>query len=114
LRSCASREDIAASPGGFRSGSRARLALNRHLAPLTHDLAAFASGALRSRQPIDGGQRLTFTGGAEVERELRAAVAAEAACCAFLDMTLVRTSEGLVLEVTGPAQARPLIAELFA
>jgi hypothetical protein len=80
----------------------------------TRDLAAFASGALRSRQPIDGGQRLTFTGGAEVERELRAAVAAEAACCAFLDMTLVRTSEGLVLEVTGPAQARPLIAELFA
>jgi hypothetical protein len=29
-------------------------------------------------------------------------------------MTLARTSEGLVLEVTGPAQARPLIAELFA
>jgi hypothetical protein len=69
---------------------------------------------LRSRTAIDGGERLTFVDTPEVERELRAAVAAEASCCSFLGMDLTRTRGTLVLEITGPELARQVIAELFA
>lgn len=79
----------------------------------TADLGALASQALRSRQPIDGGERLTFTDSPDTERNLRAAIAAEASCCSFLAMTLTRSADGLALDVTGPAHARPIIAELF-
>jgi len=80
----------------------------------TDDLAAFSALALRSRRPIAGGERLTFAGSADVERRLRMAIAAEARCCAFLDMHLQRTDDGLVLDIRGPEAARPVIAELFA
>ena len=80
----------------------------------TQELAGVAARALISRHAIEGGERLTFADTAEVERELREAVTAESSCCTFLAMSLTRTSEGLVLDVTGPAQAKPIIAELFA
>jgi hypothetical protein len=80
----------------------------------TTDLSDLAARALISRAPIDGGQRLTFIDIPAVERELRAAVAAEASCCSFLSMSLTRTCEALVLDITGPEQAQPVIAELFA
>ncbi len=41
-------------------------------------------------------------------------IAAEASCCAFLRMDLTRTADGLVLDIAGPQDARPMIAELFA
>ena len=44
---------------------------------------------------------------------LRAAVEAERVCCAFLALDLRRDDDHLVLDVTGPEDARPLIAELF-
>jgi hypothetical protein len=80
----------------------------------TRDLSGLAKRALLRREPIDGGERLTFADSPAVERELSAAVAAEASCCAFLTMRLDRRDAGLVLDVTGPADARPIIAELFA
>jgi hypothetical protein len=80
----------------------------------TANLAALASRALIRREPIDSGERLTFADTADVERELRAAIAAEASCCAFLALRLARTSDGLRLDVIGPAHASPIIAELFA
>ncbi len=80
----------------------------------TGELAALAARALRSREPTPDGERLIFTDGADTERELRAAIAAEASCCAFLRMDLTRTDGALVLDVAGPAGARPIIAELFA
>ena len=80
----------------------------------TEALAALAARALRERAPIPGGERLTFLGDAVAERELRAAVDAERTCCAFLDLELRRDGDRLVLDVTGPADARPLITELFA
>jgi hypothetical protein len=79
----------------------------------TAALAALAAGALRSREQIPGGERLVFSGDAEVERDLRAAVAAEASCCSFLHMDLRRTDDGLLLDITGPRDALPIIAELF-
>jgi hypothetical protein len=60
------------------------------------------------------GTRLTFEAGAETERELREIVAAEARCCAFLRMDLKPGEDALILDVTGPAEAEPIIAELFA
>lgn len=87
------------------------------LSPTDHrarveEIAGFARGALRSREPIAGGERLTFDPGAEPE--LRRIVAAEAECCAFLRMDVRPADDALVLEVTGPADAQPIIAELFA
>ncbi len=80
----------------------------------TADLAAFADRALRSRERTRRGERLTFARTEEIERELDAAIAAEASCCSFLTFQLERHDNHLVLEITGPEAARPVIAELFA
>ena len=78
------------------------------------ELSALSARALRLRESIDGGERWVFAAGDEVEEALRAAVAAEAACCPFLTLNLDRRDDALVLDVTGPADSRPIIAELFA
>jgi hypothetical protein len=80
----------------------------------TEDTAALARRALRSREPLLGGVRLTFEPDPETERQLRDVIAAEARCCAFLRMDLRASDRGLVLDVTGPAEAEPVIAGLFA
>ena len=80
----------------------------------TGELAALAARALRTRAETPDGARLVFTDTPETERELRAAIAAEASCCAFLRMDLHRGDDGLVLDIAGPEDARPIIAELFA
>jgi hypothetical protein len=51
--------------------------------------------------------------GEEAEDGLRALIAAEAECCAFLDFDLRRKDGALSLTVTGPADARPIVLELF-
>ena len=79
-----------------------------------HDLAALAARALRSRERTAGGERFTFAATAATEAELRAVIAAEASCCACLRTDLRRTEDGLVLDVAGPDEARPIIAKLFA
>jgi hypothetical protein len=80
----------------------------------TAELAALAARSVRARTQTEHGERLVFMDTPAVERDLRAAIAAEADCCAFLTLELVRTDEGLVLEIAGPEDARPVIAELFA
>jgi hypothetical protein len=80
----------------------------------TRDLAALAARALRTREQTAAGERLVFTDTPEIECELRAVIAAEASCCAFLRMDLERTGDCLVLDIAGPQDARPIIAELFA
>ncbi len=80
----------------------------------TGELADLADRALRSRRETADGERLVFADSAEIERELRSAIDAEARCCAFLRIELTRGEEGLVLDIAGPRDARPIIAELFA
>jgi hypothetical protein len=80
----------------------------------TGELAALAARALRSREQTADGERLVFADSADTERELRAVIAAESRCCAFLRMDLQRADAGLVLDIAGPQDARPIIAELFA
>lgn len=70
--------------------------------------------ALRSRERLEGGARLTFAASAGTERELRDLIAAEARCCSFLHFELHRSGDLLQLDVTGPDAAEPVIAELFA
>ena len=79
----------------------------------TEAMARLAHGVLRSRRPIRDGERLTFASSAGTERDLLEIVAAEARCCAFLRMDLRRRDDELVLDITGPAEAAPIIAELF-
>jgi hypothetical protein len=76
--------------------------------------ATIARAALRRRELIADGRRLHFTGGEDVEDQLRDIVAAESACCPFLTLRLHRDGDALRLEVTGPAEAQPIIEELFA
>lgn len=78
----------------------------------TDQLAALAARALRSREETAAGARLIFTDTPDTERELRGVIAAEASCCAFLRMELERTGDGLVLDIAGPREARPIIAKL--
>lgn len=78
------------------------------------ELASLAERALRSRERTDRGERLTFHRSDAVERELDAAIAAEASCCSFLTMSLERREDRLVLDIAGPREARPVIAELFS
>lgn len=79
----------------------------------TGDTAALARRALRSRRPIPDGTRLTFEASADTARQLREIVAAEARCCAFLRMDLRDAEDAVILDITGPAEAEPIIAVLF-
>ena len=77
----------------------------------TDDIRDLARDALRDRRPIEGGVRLTFD--ATARERLEAVVAAESECCPFLTMDLRAADGRLVLDVTGPDDAAPTIAELF-
>ena len=78
------------------------------------DTDQLARDALRERVLIDGGARLSFDDSAGVRERLEAFVAAESQCCPFLAMNLSPGDGRLVLEVTGPELASPIIEELFA
>jgi hypothetical protein len=64
------------------------------------------------REPIDAGARLTFERDVDVA-EIAALVAAEQACCQFFTFTLTVTSDTVALDVTGPAEAQPVIDALI-
>src|SRR4051812_1262856 len=80
----------------------------------TGELTELAERGLRSREQTPDGERLVFADSADIERELRSLIVAESNCCAFLRMDLTRRDDGLVLDIAGPNDAHPLIAELFA
>ena len=77
------------------------------------DIREIARRALRITRPIDGGVQLTFADAGGAHARLEALVAAEAACCPFLTLDLRRSGDELVLDVTGPEEAQPVIAEVF-
>jgi|tagenome__1003787_1003787.scaffolds.fasta_scaffold17720185_2 hypothetical protein len=78
------------------------------------DTARVAQEALIERTATDGGVRMTFAGGDGMRERLERYVAAERECCPFLDLDLAEREDGrIVLEVTGPDEARPIITDLF-
>ncbi len=69
--------------------------------------------ALLETEEISGGLRLHFSAQPGTCEELEQLIEAESECCLFLDFRLHAHEGKLVLEVTGPERARPLIRELF-
>jgi hypothetical protein len=85
-------------------GMSARLAL----------IDALAADGLLDRTPTASGLRVRLRDTPDIERRTRELVAAESACCAFLDFTLGRDDGDLVLDISGPPNARPVIDLFFA
>jgi hypothetical protein len=88
------------SPDGFR----ARLAL----------IDALAVDGLLDREPTATGLRVRLRDTPEIEQRTRELVAAESACCAFLNFDLGRDAGDLVLDINGPEDAQPIIELFFA
>src|SRR5256885_4460988 len=57
---------------------------------------------------------LRFRHGGETSKRLAAIVAAEARCCAFLDMTLSESGDVLSLAISTPPGGAPVLDELVA
>jgi hypothetical protein len=85
-------------------GMTARLAL----------IEALAADGLLDRAPTEAGMRVRLRDTPEIERRTRELVAAESRCCAFLDFDLGREGGDLVLDISGPEDARPVIDMFFA
>ena len=75
---------------------------------------ALAGAALLERSATDSGLRVRLRDTPDIERRARELIAAESACCPFLDFELSHEDDALVLEISGPADARPVIDMLFA
>jgi hypothetical protein len=73
-----------------------------------------AADALLDRTTTDTGLRVRLRDTPQIEQRTRELVAAESECCAFLDFDLGREHGALVLDISGPEDARPVIEMLFA
>lgn len=71
---------------------------------------AVVAGTTRTRLPDDG-IRVHFP--TEQAEEIAALVAAESRCCPFFTFSLTFSSSGAVLDAHAPADAAPLLDELF-
>ena len=85
-------------------GMTARLAL----------IDALTADALLDRIPTASGLRVRLRDTEEVEQRTHELVAAESRCCAFLNFDLGRENGALVLDISGPEEARPVIDMFFA
>ena len=65
------------------------------------------------RTPTTSGQRLTFPSDPDVTGEVDALVVAEHACCPFLDLTIERFEDVVILDVGGPPEAADIVATMF-
>jgi hypothetical protein len=77
-------------------------------------IEALAADGLLDRTTTDTGMRVRLLDRPDVERRTRELVAAESRCCAFLDFQLGRDDGDLVLDISGPEDARPMIEMFFA
>jgi hypothetical protein len=75
---------------------------------------ALAADGLLDRTPTATGLRVRLRDTPDIERRARELIAAESACCAFLDFTLDREDGALVLGIAGPRDALPVIEMFFA
>jgi hypothetical protein len=75
---------------------------------------ALARDGLLERTLTDNGLRVRLRDTPEIEQRTRELVAAESSCCAFLDFSVGRADGDLVLDISGPEEARPVVALFFA
>jgi hypothetical protein len=85
-------------------GMTARLAL----------IEALSADGLLDRTRTAAGLRVRLRDTPDIEQRTRELVAAEFRCCAFLDFDLGRENGDLVLDISGPEDARPVIEMFFA
>jgi hypothetical protein len=85
-------------------GMTARLAL----------IDALTADGLLERTPTESGLHVRLLDRPDIERRTRELVAAESRCCAFLDFELRREHGHLLLDISGPEDARPIIEMFFA
>jgi hypothetical protein len=74
---------------------------------------ALSADGLLERTATDAGLRARLRDTPDIERRTRELIAAEASCCAFLTFDLQRDDDTLVLDITGPPDARPVIDLFF-
>ena len=60
------------------------------------------------------GAVLSFRNSEEVRTELSSIVDAEAACCSFLDLSVHSEGERLILTISAPPDAMPVVRDLAA
>jgi hypothetical protein len=70
---------------------------------------ALAADGLMDRTDTERGVRVRLRNTPEIEQRVRQLVAAESECCPFLSFTLGREDDAIVLDVSGPEDARPVI-----
>jgi hypothetical protein len=75
---------------------------------------ALAADGVLARTPTASGIRVRLRDTPDIERRTRELVAAESQCCAFLSFELGRDDGDLVLDVSGPEEARPMIDMILA
>jgi hypothetical protein len=75
---------------------------------------ALTAEALLDQQPIADGLRSRFRDAPGVERRVRELVELESQCCAFLQFEIGRAGTAIVLDITGAADAQPVIEQFFA
>jgi hypothetical protein len=68
-----------------------------------------AADALLDRRTKAGGVRRRFRDTPEVERRVREQAELESQCCAFLRFEIGRDDEALMIDITGPPDAQPVI-----
>jgi hypothetical protein len=77
-------------------------------------IARLWADALIDSEPTARGMRARLRNSPDVERRLQELIDAESRCCAFLTFELARDGDVLVLDITGHADARPVIEFYFA
>jgi hypothetical protein len=65
-------------------------------------IAEVGADALRGRSLEGGGHHLRFRSDPRTRRRLEEVIAAEAECCAFLDLSLREAGEELILSIAAP------------
>jgi hypothetical protein len=84
------------------------------LADRTERWRALAQSAMIAAESTPTGARQRYRAADGVETELRELIELEGRCCAFLDLRLDTSGHELVLEVTGPPEAKEIIAAFAA
>ena len=75
---------------------------------------ALVADGVVDRTPTAAGLRVRLRDTPAIERRTRELVAAESRCCPFLHFTLSRDPGALVLDVSGPDDAGPLLERFLA
>ena len=75
-------------------------------------IRAIGREALVGAEDRDDAVRLVFDDDASIRARLEEIVAAEAACCPFLDLQIGQSPEGITLTIAAPPEAAPIVRDL--